>query len=472
MWSSCVLVHIEVPIPLPVFSRTSKLFRRRMLSKRPQMELVFLGTCSMVPTLSRNVSSIALRLDNEYWIFDCGEGTQLQLQKGKVNPSLITRIFVTHLHGDHVFGLPGMLIQVGNAGKVRVIQIVGPRGLRNYIRTNLTITTSGFMSKYCVDEVWETEKELSSDHEKDDKLHCCEVPGRNIVMLRNAISGHGYWKIPRVDKNNSNFKEIQIMAASLKHSIFCLGFVIQESPYPGKIKMTPSLQERLQSTANRVFLLKKGIVNPLSLLQTLKTGKPVELVDGTLRPEKITGNSRLGRKITILGDTCDSRAIAEMAFRSDVLIHECTNAHIPELDKSSTVEEVEARSYIHGHSTPRTAGEFANALQCKQLILTHFSRRYSGDTVTARNILQQIVHQAKQFAPKCFVQCAHDLERISIPITDESIEHAGTADEVERAYASVSHLADMTKTNVRDFFSKHTPRSVDRRGVAALGIDF
>ncbi|MGL6137176.1 MAG: MBL fold metallo-hydrolase, partial [Planktothrix sp.] len=100
------------------------------------MQITFLGTSSGVPTRSRNVSSIALRLPQraEIWLFDCGEGTQHQFLRSDLKISQISRIFVTHLHGDHIFGLMGLLASCGLAGNPKRIDIYGPSGLSEYLQ--------------------------------------------------------------------------------------------------------------------------------------------------------------------------------------------------------------------------------------------------------------------------------------------------------------------------------------------------
>ena len=99
------------------------------------MEITFLGTSSGVPTRSRNVSSVALRLPqrSEVWLFDCGEGTQHQFLRSELRSSQIRRIFITHMHGDHIFGLMGLLASCGLAGAVSEIDIYGPPELGDYL---------------------------------------------------------------------------------------------------------------------------------------------------------------------------------------------------------------------------------------------------------------------------------------------------------------------------------------------------
>ena len=82
------------------------------------MQVTFLGTSSGVPTRARNVSAVALRLPQraELWLFDCGEATQHQFLRSELRVSQLRRIFVTHMHGDHVYGLPGLLATLGLAG--------------------------------------------------------------------------------------------------------------------------------------------------------------------------------------------------------------------------------------------------------------------------------------------------------------------------------------------------------------------
>src|SRR2546423_9556093 len=99
------------------------------------MRITFLGTSAGVPTRARNVSCVALRPPQraEVWLFDCGEGTQHQLLRSDLNISQVSRIFITHMHGDHVLGLMGLLATCGITAHTRRIHTSAPRPLRAYL---------------------------------------------------------------------------------------------------------------------------------------------------------------------------------------------------------------------------------------------------------------------------------------------------------------------------------------------------
>ena len=111
------------------------------------MELTFLGTSSGSPSFTRNVSSYALRLTDEIWLFDCGEATQHQLMRSNLRYSKITRVFITHMHGDHIFGLPGLICALSGASaeKRRVhgkdpdpLYITGPPGICEFVKAAIS----------------------------------------------------------------------------------------------------------------------------------------------------------------------------------------------------------------------------------------------------------------------------------------------------------------------------------------------
>jgi len=96
------------------------------------MEIVFLGTSSMVPTSYRNHTAILLNFKNEHILVDCGEGTQTQFRKAKISPAKITKVLITHWHGDHVFGLPGLIQTLMACQYQKTLEIYGPKGFKKY----------------------------------------------------------------------------------------------------------------------------------------------------------------------------------------------------------------------------------------------------------------------------------------------------------------------------------------------------
>ena len=101
------------------------------------MEIVFLGTTAMVPTKSRNHTSILLKYENRNILFDCGEGTQRQFRFASLKPSKLDYIFITHWHGDHVLGLPGLLQTLSANGYKKTLKIFGPVGTKRFVKSML-----------------------------------------------------------------------------------------------------------------------------------------------------------------------------------------------------------------------------------------------------------------------------------------------------------------------------------------------
>ena len=150
------------------------------------IRIVFLGTSSGTPSRERNVSSVAVVLDGTMILFDCGEGTQHQLLRAPVRSGAIEAMCITHLHGDHVYGIPGLLATLSMNGRTRPLALVGPEGLREYVEATLTTTH--------------------------------HHPMFDVQVAAPPYRGEGF----------------TIVAASLEHSIPALGYCIVENDLPGK----------------------------------------------------------------------------------------------------------------------------------------------------------------------------------------------------------------------------------------------
>ncbi|MCH7902921.1 MBL fold metallo-hydrolase, partial [archaeon] len=98
------------------------------------MQILFLGTSSMVPTKERNQSGVLISYKNEGILIDCGEGTQRQLKIAGAKLTKITKILISHWHGDHVLGLPGLIQSMNAAGYDKKLEIYGPKGSKVFIK--------------------------------------------------------------------------------------------------------------------------------------------------------------------------------------------------------------------------------------------------------------------------------------------------------------------------------------------------
>ena len=162
---------------------------------------------------------------------------------------------------------------------------------------------------------------------------------------------------------------------------------------------------------------------PMTVMRRVQQGESVELPDGTVLrgPDR-----RQGRKLAILGDTYDPSPIADLAAGVDILIHEATNAYlrgvVAEMKESDTVESVEARTKLRGHSTPQMAGAFAQRIAAKKLVLNHFSARYAGDdhkdplARTTMNAIKELA-QENYNGP---VVCARDFMSFDVEFSSHS----------------------------------------------------
>jgi len=235
------------------------------------VEITFLGTSSGVPTRSRNVSSVAIRLPQraEVWLFDCGEGTQHQLLRSDLKSSQIRRIFVTHMHGDHIFGLMGLIASCGLAGNAQPIDIYGPPALKDYLKA---------CEKYSYTRIF------------------------HRVKVHPIAPGMVY-----------EDDEFSVSCDRLTHAVPAHGYRIAEKDRPGRFNVEKAKALNIPSGP---------------LYGQLKQGKTVKLEDGrTLRGTEFCSPPEMGRKVAYCTDTVFCDAAVNLAQDADVLIHESTFAH-------------------------------------------------------------------------------------------------------------------------------------------------
>ncbi|NLN71948.1 MAG: ribonuclease Z [Thermoplasmatales archaeon] len=224
------------------------------------IEILFLGTAASMPSRHKSLPCVAARHGSDVLLFDCGEGTQRQLMISPLSFMKVKAIFLTHLHGDHIIGVPGLLQTMGLSGRKDPIFIYGPSGTGNSVR---------MLMGSCEGELQYPVEVIEAD------------PGL-------VFEGRGY----------------SVSAVESDHGTASLAYVMEENAVPGRINRSKA--ESLGLEPKDLALIKKGI--------------SVKGVD----PGEVTGPARRGVKIVITGDTRPHDRIREAAAGADMLIHEAT----------------------------------------------------------------------------------------------------------------------------------------------------
>ena len=306
------------------------------------LELHILGSGACNPSPWRGASCAALRVRDSYWLFDVGEGTQVQLQKSSVRPSKIDKIFITHAHGDHCFGLPGLLCLIarGRDKGAKPLEIYGPEGLRSFVRATLSFTGTRMLPPYVVHEARRPNlhrgrgalRRLGAGAAASggDAYGCGVAPaaesGARCRAAQSAaarMAAGGTCCTRRASDRSARGGgggAGRVTAAPVHHTVPTVGYVIGEDDKEGRLqveKVMPLLER------NRVAIREEmGLRDPRKLLGVIKgLGEhgTLDLPDGSvIRGTDVLGETRRGRKVAILGDCCDASLLAEQARGADL----------------------------------------------------------------------------------------------------------------------------------------------------------
>ncbi|MFA6461540.1 MAG: ribonuclease Z [Candidatus Woesearchaeota archaeon] len=293
------------------------------------VEIIFLGTSCMQPTKERNHSSFLLQFNQENILFDCGEGTQRQLRIAGLKPAKITRLLISHWHGDHVFGIPGLLSSMGADQFAKKLYIYGPKGSKKYLEHLL----QSFAAKDII------------EHE----VH--EVESGTIF-------------------ENEDFK---LIAEPLKHSATCVGFSFIE-------------KDRLRINLAKA---KKLGLSEGPELGKLQQGQDIIHKGKKIKSSEVTYLVQ-GKKISYIADTLPCNGADKLAKNAELLISEGTHLsdicektekymHLTVKDAALIASGNNAKKLIITHISPR----YKSIAE-----ITEEARQYFDNTIIAEDFMR------------------------------------------------------------------------------------
>ncbi|MDR6968613.1 ribonuclease Z [Flavobacterium arsenatis] len=274
------------------------------------MNLTILGCYAATPRTFTNPTSQVLEIRNRLFLIDCGEGTQVQLRKNKLKFSKINHIFISHLHGDHFYGLIGLISTFMLLGRTADLHIYGPKGIKEVILLQLKLSNSYTAYNLYFHELISSESEIIFEDEK-----------------------------------------VIVKTIPLKHRVYTNGFLFQEKIGDRKLDMNAVQNHKIETC----------------YYQKIKNGKDIELEDGTLIPnEKLTFDPIPPKSYAFCSDTVYDESIIPIIENTDILYHESTfletEAHLSEKTMHTTAKQAatialkaNVKQLIMGHYSTRYA---------------------------------------------------------------------------------------------------------------------
>lgn len=237
------------------------------------LDVCLLGTAGMMPLPYRWLTALMLRYNGSSLLIDCGEGTQIAMKEAGMNFKPIDILCVTHFHADHISGLPGLLLTMGNAERTEPLTIIGPRGLEKVVSALRTIAP-----------------------ELPFEVNCIELSEQDEYFEMNGYNIHAF---------------------KVKHNVVCYGYSV-EIKRKGKFSVDRAKEA--------------GI--PVKFWNPLQKGQTVEVDGVTYTPDMVLGPERKGLKVTYCTDSRPTDAIVDAATESDLFICEGMYAEKDKLAKA------------------------------------------------------------------------------------------------------------------------------------------
>lgn len=284
------------------------------------IDIVLLGSGATMPTPARGLSAAVLRCAGRCILFDCGEGTQVSLRREKISPVKIDLIALTHYHGDHSFGLPGLLQTMNCLRRVEPLYITGPKGLTEAMEPILRLAGQLDYEIRLVPEI--------------------DPPGVGLRCFHPKWPA-GAW--------------LQVFPT--EHRVPSQGYAFLLSRPPR------FLPEKARALGIPVELWKQ-IIAAAPATPIRIGGAPLRKEGQIVRGLHLMGEARKGLRIVFTGDTQPCHATAAYGHRADLIIHDATYGE----------DAQEEEAALWGHSTFRQAAAIAAEAQAQRLWLTHFSQ--------------------------------------------------------------------------------------------------
>ncbi|MBT4166195.1 ribonuclease Z [archaeon] len=297
-----------------------------------EIPIIFLGTSSGIPTATRNHTAILLSYKDEKILIDCGEGTQRQFRKAKINPCKITKLLITHLHGDHVFGLPGLFQTLGLNDYNKTLEIYGPKGTKKLIQG--------------IQETFKSTKAVQI------KTEIKEVQGEFF-------------------KNN----DFSLKAISLEHGTPTNGYIFQE-------------KDKLRIHKDK---LKKLKLKNHKDLKKLTQGKDIKINNKTIKSKNLTYGQK-GKKISFIFDTKLCSNIKKLAKDSSLAIMESTFFSDKDMKKTKQYKHLtikEATKIAKDSNVQKLAlTHFSQRYEFKEKELLKEAKKIFKETIIAKDFLK------------------------------------------------------------------------------------
>ncbi len=312
------------------------------MKQQDDMEIIFLGTSAGTPTKKRNVPAVAIRMVNsKSWsLVDCGEGTQYRLLETNLSLNNLEAIFITHVHGDHCYGLPGLLASASMAGRDNTLTIIGPESIREYVE--ITIKSTQLRLSY----------------------------GLDFINIEDA-------------KGRLDVGAFDVEAVELSHRAPSFAYGFYEKNIQQKLDIDKLKNEGHESGP---------------VWGKIQKGEMVDLPDGrTVNGQDYLFEARKPRKIIVAGDNDTPELLAESVKSSDVLIHEATYTEdvaekvgsAPQHSSAKAVarfaDEVSLSNLILTHFSPRYQEEEDRSPSIKD-IETEARAFFSGNLFLANDL--------------------------------------------------------------------------------------